>query len=94
MGSRTRSDVSTPAAGGCPTAEPNQSIRCGAASRTLPAEVFDGSSVEDVVAAFQGRQLLGAHRKGKQMWLTLQGEGPNPLIHLGELLHVGQQCFG
>jgi len=49
-------------------------------------EVFDGASSDEVVAAVKGRKLLGAHRKGKQMWLTLEGDGnkPNLLMHFGE----------
>lgn len=48
------------------------------------AEVFDGSSAADLAAALKGRRVLGAHRKGKQMWLTLEGDKPNLLMHFGE----------
>jgi formamidopyrimidine-DNA glycosylase len=48
------------------------------------AEVFAGASSSDVVSALKGRKLLGAHRKGKQMWLTLEGDEPNLLMHFGE----------
>lgn len=50
----------------------------------LPAaEVFDGASSAEVEAALQGRKLVGAHRKGKQMWLLLEGDKPNLLMHFG-----------
>lgn len=50
----------------------------------MHTEVFDGASAADVVAALKGRRLLGAGRKGKQMWLTLEGDsGQNVLMHLG-----------
>lgn len=32
----------------------------------------------------EGRKLLEAGRKGKQMWLTLDGDRPNLLLHFGE----------
>jgi hypothetical protein len=35
------------------------------------------------MSALNGRKLLGAHRKGKQMWLTLEGDKSNILMHLG-----------
>lgn len=54
----------------------------------IPAEVFDGASSEQVVDALKGRKLLGAHRKGKQMWLTLEGDKPNVLMHFGEETEV------
>ena len=38
------------------------------------------------MSALQGRKLLGAHRKGKQMWLTFQGDKPNLLMHFGKLM--------
>jgi formamidopyrimidine-DNA glycosylase len=47
------------------------------------AEVFDGATSDDVVSALKGRKLLGAHRKGKQMWLMLEGDKSNILMHLG-----------
>jgi formamidopyrimidine-DNA glycosylase len=62
---------------------------CAAAG--IPAEVFDGASSEDVVSALQGRKLLGAHRKGKQMWLTFQGDKPNLLMHFGKLTAQGAE---
>lgn len=52
------------------------------------AEVFDGASPADLVAAFEGRTVTGAHRKGKQLWLTLSGDGLQPLMHFGALGRV------
>lgn len=46
-------------------------------------KVFDGASRADMVSALEGRKLLGAGRKGKQMWLTLEGNRPNLLMHFG-----------
>jgi hypothetical protein len=63
---------------------------CCAAADAV-AEVFDGASSEDVVSALQGRKLLGAHRKGKQMWLTFQGDKPNLLMHFGKLMWKRQR---
>lgn len=56
-------------------------------------KVFDGASSDEVVAAVKGRKLLGAHRKGKQMWLTLEGDGnkPNLLMHFGMTGYVAIQ---
>jgi hypothetical protein len=54
------------------------------------AELFDGASSSDVVSALRGRKLLGAHRKGKQMWLMLEGGKPNLLMHFGE--HYTIRC--
>jgi hypothetical protein len=48
------------------------------------AEIFEGSSPQQLVAALQGRRLLAAGRKGKNLWLTLEGQGPMPLMHFGE----------
>lgn len=69
--------------------------------KNLAAEVFDGASSADVVSALEGRQLLGAGRKGKQMWLSMDGDRPNLLMHFGErhcnsardsFCNTGTQC--
>jgi hypothetical protein len=48
------------------------------------AEIFDGSAPQQLVSALQGRRLLAAGRKGKNLWLTLEGQGPMPLMHFGK----------
>lgn len=47
-------------------------------------QVMDGSSAEEIEAAVGGRRLVGVRRKGKHMWMQLEGEGAMPLIHLGQ----------
>ncbi len=44
--------------------------------------VFDGVSGKEIVAALQGARVLGAHRRGKQLWLSLDRR-PWPLFHFG-----------
>jgi len=44
--------------------------------------VFEGVSSEEVVAALRGARVLGAHRRGKQLWLSLDRR-PWPLFHFG-----------
>ncbi len=44
--------------------------------------VFEGVSSADVVAALRGARVLGAHRHGKQLWLSLDRR-PWPLFHFG-----------
>lgn len=48
------------------------------------AEIFEGSTPQQLVSALQGRRLLAAGRKGKNLWLTLEGQGPMPTMHFGE----------
>ncbi|KAG5183570.1 Formamidopyrimidine-DNA glycosylase H2TH domain-containing protein [Tribonema minus] len=43
----------------------------------------EGVTEEDVVAALKGRKLLHAGRKGKNLWLELEGKGKHPTMHLG-----------
>lgn len=46
--------------------------------------VFKGSADSAVVAAhFLGRTVTATHRHGKQLWLTLSGEGLQPAFHFG-----------
>jgi hypothetical protein len=59
-----------------PTPTPLHSLSC--------TEIFEGSTPQQLVAALQGRRLLAAGRKGKNLWLQLDGEGPMPLMHFGE----------
>jgi Formamidopyrimidine-DNA glycosylase N-terminal domain len=40
-------------------------------------------TAEQLTAALLGRTLKHAGRKGKQLWLELDGDGPHPLFHLG-----------
>eukprot|EP00879_Flechtneria_rotunda_P020254 GHRR01021302.1.p1 GENE.GHRR01021302.1~~GHRR01021302.1.p1 ORF type:complete len:381 (+),score=101.86 GHRR01021302.1:1920-3062(+) len=47
------------------------------------AEVFEGISAHELVKAFRGRRLIQTGRKGKQLWLVLDGQGPMPLMHFG-----------
>ncbi|MGH1345410.1 MAG: DNA-formamidopyrimidine glycosylase family protein [Nannocystales bacterium] len=44
--------------------------------------VYEGVSPEMVVAALRGARVLGAHRRGKQLWLSLDRR-PWPLFHFG-----------
>lgn len=46
------------------------------------AIVFEGASPTDLVSALQGARVLGAHRRGKQLWLSLDRR-PWPLFHFG-----------
>ena len=41
------------------------------------------SSAKRFARALKGRTVLACHRRGKQMWWTLDGPGPHPLWHLG-----------
>lgn len=50
------------------------------------AEVFQGCTSEEVMAALQGKTLYAALRRGKNLWLQLDAElpgGPVPLLHFG-----------
>jgi formamidopyrimidine-DNA glycosylase len=49
------------------------------------AQLYDeqGVTAEQLTAALLGRTLKHAGRKGKQLWLELDGDGPHPLFHLG-----------
>jgi len=44
--------------------------------------VFEGVGVAEMIAALQGATVLGAHRRGKQLWLSLDRR-PWPLFHFG-----------
>ncbi|MBV1857801.1 MAG: hypothetical protein KUG77_05260 [Nannocystaceae bacterium] len=44
--------------------------------------VFEGVCSSDIVDALRGAQVLGAHRRGKQLWLSLNRR-PWPLFHFG-----------
>lgn len=44
--------------------------------------VFDGRSTRWVRGRLEGRRVVGAHRRGKYLWLELD-EGPHPIVHLG-----------
>lgn len=44
--------------------------------------VFEGISPADMVSALRGARVLGAHRRGKQLWLSLDRR-PWPLFHFG-----------
>ncbi len=44
--------------------------------------VFEGRAPRWVAACLTGRRVLGAHRRGKYLWLSLD-EGPHPILHLG-----------
>lgn len=44
--------------------------------------VFEGVRSAEVVAALRGARVLGAHRRGKQLWLSLDRR-PWPLFHFG-----------
>lgn len=46
--------------------------------------IFQGSnSAAEVAAHFLQRKVMSTHRRGKQMWLTLSGEGLQPTFHFG-----------
>lgn len=44
--------------------------------------VFEGVRSADVIAALRGATVLGAHRRGKHLWLSLDSR-PWPLFHFG-----------
>lgn len=44
--------------------------------------VFEGRAASEIIDALQGATVLGAHRRGKQMWLSLDRR-PWPLFHFG-----------
>ena len=58
-------------------------IACHPGVHCPPAEVIEGIQPRDLEVAVQGRTLVAAHRKGKQLWFELD-EGPALMIHLGE----------
>ncbi|MEM1110011.1 MAG: DNA-formamidopyrimidine glycosylase family protein [Planctomycetota bacterium] len=45
--------------------------------------VIDGVSPRKFSSALKGRKVEACHRRGKQMWWTLSGDGPHPLWHFG-----------
>lgn len=45
--------------------------------------VGEGVSPERLRGALCGRSICDVHRKGKQLWLELGGEGPHLLLHFG-----------
>ncbi|MEM8738580.1 MAG: DNA-formamidopyrimidine glycosylase family protein [Planctomycetota bacterium] len=45
--------------------------------------VIEGVSPRGLAAALKGRTVEGCHRRGKQMWWALSGDGPLPLWHFG-----------
>lgn len=45
--------------------------------------VAEGVTEEGITAALLGRQLSAVQRKGKQLWMEFDGEGPAVLWHLG-----------
>lgn len=45
--------------------------------------IGEGVTETKLVAALQGRKVLAARRRGKQLWIELSGNGPALLIHLG-----------
>lgn len=45
--------------------------------------IAEGVKEVQLVAAIQGRKILAARRRGKQLWLELSGSGPAVLLHLG-----------
>ena len=45
--------------------------------------VIDGVSPRKLVASLKNRTVEGSHRRGKQMWWTLSGNGLHPLWHFG-----------
>ena len=44
--------------------------------------VFDGVSPKSFARTLKGRQVEQVHRRGKQLWMTLDA-GPHPLFHFG-----------
>ena len=56
----------------------------GPRSGSFDEIIFQGSSsVAEVAAHFLNRKVLATHRRGKQMWLTLGGNGLQPTFHFG-----------
>ena len=66
--------------------------------KTIPvchvhAEVIEGIAPEELEKVLTGRKLLQACRKGKQMWMELDGGAPALMFHFGvwcpkELFHA------
>ena len=45
--------------------------------------VGEGATEDSITAAFGKRSVKALHRRGKQIWIELSGEGPSILFHLG-----------
>ncbi|MEM6553721.1 MAG: DNA-formamidopyrimidine glycosylase family protein, partial [Planctomycetota bacterium] len=45
--------------------------------------VYAGVTHTKFARAIKGRKVQAARRRGKQLWLELDGDGPQPLIHFG-----------
>ncbi|MEM1027258.1 MAG: DNA-formamidopyrimidine glycosylase family protein [Planctomycetota bacterium] len=45
--------------------------------------VIEGVSPRKFASTLKGRTVEACHRRGKQMWWTLSGDGPSPLWHFG-----------
>ncbi len=58
-------------------------MACAPGVHCPPAEVIEGIQPCDLEVAVQGRTLVAANRKGKQLWFELDA-GPALMIHLGE----------
>jgi formamidopyrimidine-DNA glycosylase len=43
----------------------------------------EGANAASITAAFGHRNVKALHRRGKQIWFELSGEGPSILFHLG-----------
>ena len=45
--------------------------------------VYEGVTPRKFASALRGRKVVGVHRRGKQLWMRLDGDGPHPLFHFG-----------
>ena len=57
--------------------QPGQDYGC------VHAEVIEGIAPEELEKVLTGRKLLQACRKGKQMWMELDGGAPALMFHFG-----------
>ncbi len=83
------------------TAKPVNDLRAEPTSHAH-AEVIEGIAPDELEKVLTGRKLLHARRKGKQMWMELDGEAPALMFHFGMLFleglcmltaHCGRACF-
>ena len=57
------------------------------------AEVIEGIAPDELEKVLTGRKLLHARRKGKQMWMELDGEAPALMFHFGTFCPLKAPCM-
>ena len=65
---------------GCSTSETGGGPRTGQFDPIVIGEGVTGGCLEKAIC---GRKVEAAHRRGKQVWLELDGLGPHLLMHFG-----------